>query len=118
MRRLLLLLGFLQWLSHKHLKGISLILFALVFMTQAQAGTEFKFPGHFKMDRTITGQVTDSSGQPLQGVSVTLPGTQLGTSTDSRGQYMLRVPDSYTGGIVVFSSTGFQRQRVNLGISR
>jgi TonB-linked SusC/RagA family outer membrane protein len=37
----------------------------------------------------VTGKVTDSSGNPLPGVSVVVKGTTIGTITDSNGSYML-----------------------------
>ncbi len=38
---------------------------------------------------SITGTVSDASGEPLLGVSVTVPGTKTGTTTDFDGDYTI-----------------------------
>lgn len=43
-------------------------------------------------ERTITGTVTDSHGEPLPGVSVSVKGTTRGTITDINGKYTLKLP--------------------------
>ena len=59
---------------------------------------------------TVTGEVTDIDKRPLSGVSVTLSGTNKGTSTDVNGRFTLNdVPDN---GVLVFSYTGFISQQV------
>jgi Ca-activated chloride channel homolog len=45
----------------------------------------------FTATRTITGKVTDRTGQPLPGVSVTLEGSSLGTVTDGDGNYSITI---------------------------
>src|SRR5690554_6128691 len=52
------------------------------------------------VDVTITGTVTDSNGDPIPGVTVSLPGTTIGTATDLDGRYSLTVPE---GSTLVFS---------------
>ncbi len=42
--------------------------------------------------KTITGQVTDASGETLPGVSVVVKGTQVATITDLDGKYTLKAP--------------------------
>jgi len=64
---------------------------------------------------SITGQVSDSTGLPLQGVSVNVEGTTVGTVTDANGNYKLSVPDSYAGKSLTFSFTGFESQVVLIG---
>ncbi|RYD87621.1 MAG: SusC/RagA family TonB-linked outer membrane protein, partial [Sphingobacteriales bacterium] len=44
-------------------------------------------------DRPVSGRVTNAAGQPLAGVSVTLPGRNIGTTTGADGRYSLNVPD-------------------------
>jgi TonB-linked SusC/RagA family outer membrane protein len=60
----------------------------------------------------LNGRVTNSKGEPLAGVSVTLKGTNTGTSTDSKGSYTITVPGD---GTLVFSSVGYiiQEEVVN-----
>lgn len=62
----------------------------------------------------IVGQVTDSTGAPLAGVSVTLKSNQLvGTTTDLNGRYVLVVPEREAGrAVLVFSMVGFDQQEV------
>ncbi len=60
----------------------------------------------------VKGQVSNGSGAPLTGVSVTLKNTDFGTSTDSKGDYSVDVPKN---GILVFSYIGFRTQEVSVG---
>ncbi len=49
----------------------------------------------FAQNRTITGTVTSKDdGLPLPGVSVTVPGTSVGTVTNDYGKYTIKVPAS------------------------
>ena len=62
---------------------------------------------------TITGTITDESGEALIGASVLIKGTTTGTTTDIDGFYSLTVPNSdYT---LVFSYTGYATQEIELG---
>lgn len=65
--------------------------------------------------RSITGTVTDKSGEPLIGASVVVKGTSSGTVTDVDGNYSLNVPQS--GSMLTFSYTGYETQDVSLGAS-
>ncbi len=72
---------------------------------------------------TIRGNVKNAKGEPLQGVSITIKGDQDGTSTDSKGDYTIAVPNSKA--ILVFSSVGFadkeeivgNRQTINVDLA-
>src|SRR5690554_3853938 len=64
------------------------------------------------MDVTVSGRITDASGQPLPGVTVSLPGTTTGTATDLDGKYSLTVPE---GSNLVFSFIGFETQTIAIG---
>jgi hypothetical protein len=55
--------------------------------------------------KIIKGRVITEEGQPLQGVSVTLKGSQVGTSTDANGNFSLTVDESAT--TLVFSYVGY-----------
>lgn len=61
---------------------------------------------------TVSGTVVDSNGVPIPGVTVSVPGTAIGTATDLDGKYVLTVPD---GASLVFSFIGFETQRVAVG---
>ena len=43
----------------------------------------------FQQQKTISGKVTDTSGQPLPGVTVIKKGTTLGTITNADGEYSI-----------------------------
>ena len=54
--------------------------------------------------KTITGKVTDVSGEPIQALSVIIKGTTKGIITDADGNYTLsNVPENAT---LVFSFLG------------
>lgn len=62
--------------------------------------------------RTLTGKVSDSSGNPLPGVSVVMKGTSSGTITDSNGNYSLSdVPENQ---VIIFSFIGMKPQEINV----
>ena len=65
---------------------------------------------HF--DVTVKGTVTDASGEPIPGVTVSVSGTGLGTATDLDGNYSLTVPE---GSTLVFSFIGFTSQNIVVG---
>lgn len=44
--------------------------------------------------RTVTGTVSDETGEPLIGATVQIVGTSIGTSTDFDGKYTLKVPST------------------------
>lgn len=54
---------------------------------------------------SVTGTVTDIAGEPLIGVTVTVPGTAAGVSTDIDGKYTIRVDSK---GKLRFSYVGYQ----------
>lgn len=63
---------------------------------------------------TITGQVVDNTGAPLAGVTVLIKGTNVGTATDSDGNYALNVPEGQESGTVIFSFVGFLTEEVSI----
>jgi len=64
--------------------------------------------------RTIKGVVTAAnSGQALQGVNVVVKGTTIGTITNSKGEYIINVPD--TKSVIVFSFIGLESKEVIVG---
>lgn len=55
----------------------------------------------------IKGTVTDAeTGEPIAAATVSVQGTQIGTFTDSEGQYALEVPEDAT--TLVFSYAGYE----------
>jgi TonB-linked SusC/RagA family outer membrane protein len=63
-------------------------------------------------DFPITGVVKNPSGEVLMGVSVTLKGTKIGTTTDAKGGFSLNLPNG--NGSLVFSYVGFETQEVRV----
>jgi TonB-linked SusC/RagA family outer membrane protein len=63
--------------------------------------------------RTVSGKVTDSSEQPLPGVTVVVKGTTQGTVTNADGDYTLaNIPDN---AMLVFSFVGMKMREVAVG---
>ena len=64
---------------------------------------------------TVTGKVTDNSGEPLPGVTVLVKGTVKGTITDFEGKYSIETsPDD----VLVFSFIGMASQEIPVGTQR
>jgi TonB-linked SusC/RagA family outer membrane protein len=63
--------------------------------------------------RTITGKVADSQGQPLIGVTVLVKGTTVGTSTDVDGKFSIQVPNDQS--TLQLSYVGYTAQDVVVG---
>lgn len=61
---------------------------------------------------TVTGTVTESSGDPLPGVNVVLKGTVTGSITDLDGKYSITVPDA--SAVLTFSYIGFRTQDITV----
>ena len=60
--------------------------------------------------KEITGNVSDSDGLPLPGVSIIVKGTTIGTVTDARGNFSLSIPaDAET---LQFSFVGMKTQEI------
>jgi len=60
----------------------------------------------------VSGTVTGENGEPIPGVTVSVPGTLIGTATDLEGNYTLAVLE---GSTLVFSFIGFESRRVEVG---
>jgi len=69
--------------------------------------------GIMMAQRTVTGVITDDSGEPLIGASILVKGTPTGTVTDIDGSYSLTVPEG--SNTLVVSYTGFSAQEIILG---
>ncbi|RYE29051.1 MAG: SusC/RagA family TonB-linked outer membrane protein, partial [Sphingobacteriaceae bacterium] len=63
-----------------------------------------------QQDQPVKGQITDSKGAPLPGVSVMVKGTTSGATTDGSGHYSLVVPTG--SNTLVFTYIGFTTQEV------
>jgi TonB-linked SusC/RagA family outer membrane protein len=62
-------------------------------------------------DNLVKGHVVNPTGEVLPGVSVRLKNTSIGTTTDDKGNFELKVPES---AILVLTYIGFDQQEVSL----
>lgn len=62
--------------------------------------------------KQITGRVTNADDEPLVGVSITVKGTSVGTSTDDKGAFRIAASAS---DVLVFSNVGFAPQEITVG---
>jgi TonB-dependent starch-binding outer membrane protein SusC len=60
----------------------------------------------------VSGVVVDRTGEPIPGVTVSVPGSSIGTATDIDGKYTLSVPE---GSTLVFSFIGFESRSIAVG---
>ncbi|HKJ79783.1 MAG TPA: SusC/RagA family TonB-linked outer membrane protein, partial [Prolixibacteraceae bacterium] len=61
----------------------------------------------------ISGMVTDNGGEPIPGVTVLVKGTQVGTVTNSDGNYSVNVPNE--NNTLVFSFVGMKTEEREIG---
>lgn len=61
---------------------------------------------------TVSGKVTDSSGDPIPGASIRAKGTNIGRISDAEGWYSL--PGVSSDGILVFSFVGMKTQEIHV----
>jgi TonB-linked SusC/RagA family outer membrane protein len=64
-------------------------------------------------ERTITGQVADSTGAGIERVTVKIKGTSAGTTSGSDGSFTINVTSA--SAVLVFSTVGYQTQEVKIG---
>ena len=60
----------------------------------------------------IKGKITDEKGDPLVGVSITIKGTNIGTSTDANGNFNINAEPNAT---LIISYVGFETTEVKVG---
>lgn len=65
-------------------------------------------------EKEVRGIITDKTGEPLIGVSVTVKGTGKGTVTDMNGKWSLSVSE---GSVLNFSYIGYSAETVKVGKS-
>lgn len=71
-------------------------------------------PLAYAQERSISGRVTDGSGEALLGVTVVVSGTSAQTQTDASGYYRINASSGQT---LIFSLVGMQRKEVVVGES-
>jgi TonB-linked SusC/RagA family outer membrane protein len=62
---------------------------------------------------TVTGTITDNSGEPLSGVTVALKNANVGAVSNATGAYTINVPNSEA--VLIFSYVGFTAQEITVG---
>lgn len=67
-------------------------------------------------DKLIKGVVTDSTGKPLAGASVRVPGTNKGVSANADGSFSITVPDNVSS--LIISYVGYTTETVTIGENR
>jgi TonB-linked SusC/RagA family outer membrane protein len=63
--------------------------------------------------QTVHGKVTDDTGKPMQGVSVTVKGSTKGVATNERGEFSIDIPEG-SAKILQFSFIGMETQEVSI----
>lgn len=66
------------------------------------------------LEVSVTGTVTDQSGEPMPGVTIMVEGKNVGTVTDFDGNYVIQADE---GDVLIFSFIGYERQRRTVGSS-
>lgn len=61
--------------------------------------------------KAVSGIVKDDTGNPLIGVTVTVPGTTKGTTTDANGTYTINADNSES---LNFSYVGYKTQTIHV----
>jgi TonB-linked SusC/RagA family outer membrane protein len=83
------------------------------FFLLACACMAFGFAAHAQGGSKVTGAVTNSSGEALAGVTVTVKGASTGAITDVAGKYSITVPAA--GSVLRFSYLGYTAQEHEVG---
>jgi TonB-linked SusC/RagA family outer membrane protein len=68
--------------------------------------------GAFAQEREVTGQITDSEGKPIPGVTISVKGTSGNVITDANGKYKLRAAPDQT---LVFTYIGLATKEIKVG---
>ncbi len=70
-------------------------------------------PAAIQQQRSVSGKVTGSAGEPIPGVTVLVKSTTIGTITDNSGSYSFaNIP---AGSTLVFSFIGMRTQEIAIG---
>ncbi len=83
------------------MKSIILLIGLIVFLSC--------YIGQVSAQETVSGKVTDESGEPLIGTTITIQGTARGVMCDIQGEYRIEVN---RGEKLIFSFIGFIKQEI------
>jgi len=65
---------------------------------------------------TVQGNVKDSNGESLIGVTIGVKGTAVGTASDIDGNFTLNVPDNATTLVISYTGYGEQEVAISKGV--
>jgi TonB-linked SusC/RagA family outer membrane protein len=68
-------------------------------------------PENGNIQLIVKGKVVDNKGEPLIGVNIRLQGTNLGTTTDVNGNFVINAPDK---GVLEISYIGYEKKIVTI----
>src|SRR5215469_643300 len=68
----------------------------------------------FAQTKTITGRINTKDGSPIEGVSIRLLGTKVGTVTNGKGEFKLNVREGQT---LIISAIGYNQEKLVIGSS-
>lgn len=93
---------------------ICLLATSVFVSTASEHSQKSQFPGisEANQQRTVSGTVTDKTGQPLPGVAVVIKGTTQGTVTSVEGKYS--IPNVPENAVLQFSFVGMRAQEVTV----
>ena len=63
--------------------------------------------------RKVSGTVVSENGEPLAGAFIVIKGTNLGTTTDSKGNFTIKVEDN--NAVIVVSHVNYEKQEILVG---
>ena len=72
----------------------------------------FAAGAHAQGNKKISGAIKDEKGAPLAGATITVKGTQKGTTTDSSGNYSLTLPEN--NNVLIISYGGYESREINV----
>jgi len=105
-------LVFIHLLSKKSMKTFAMVLLMSVVVTIPASYAGISSTGA-QQNITVSGTVTDSEGNPMPGVSVTVKGTAIGISTDLAGKYSIKVPSNES--TLTFAFVGMKTTEMVVG---
>lgn len=99
--------GLLRAIKRQICLGVLLLILSSYGINTAFAATHYLQT----QQQRITGKITEN-GDPLPGISVRVKATNVGTSSNERGEYTI---NAKKGDILVFSSIGYIAQEIKVG---
>ncbi len=84
-----------------------------ILLTRYPIDKEFVNNVPVTQENLVTGTITDATtGEPMPGVNIVIKGTNLGTLSDSNGNFSITVPD--VNKVLIFSFIGYNQQEISL----